>query len=95
MTPVVSAQDFLAILPELIVCGAGLLVLLFDLFGTGRGTNNLAGLSLIGLGAAAYADIWLLGRQWEGFGGTVSADDYSIAFELIFIAVTAFTVLIS
>ncbi len=95
MNAPISAQDFLTILPELILCGVGLLVLVFDMFGSGRGTANVAGLSLIGLLVAGYAEVSLLGQQLEGFFGTMSADDYSIAFELIFLAVTGFTVLLS
>ncbi len=95
MNAPISAQDFLTILPELILCGVGLLVLVFDMFGSGRGTANVAGLSLIGLLVAGYAEVSLFGQQLEGFFGTMSADDYSIAFELIFLAVTGFTVLLS
>jgi NADH-quinone oxidoreductase subunit N len=92
---ILSAQDFLVILPELILSGMGLLVLLFDVFGSGRGTGNLAGLSLLALAVTGYADVTLLGQQLTGFAGTMTADDYSIAFELIFLAVTALTVLLS
>jgi NADH-quinone oxidoreductase subunit N len=90
-----AVSDYLSILPELILIGMGLVVILFDLFGRGRGTRGLGYLSLLSLGAAAYAEWALMGRGLEGFLGSVAADDYSIAFGLIFIMVTAFTVLLS
>jgi NADH-quinone oxidoreductase subunit N len=95
MTLALSTQDFVVILPELILCAMGLVVLLFDLFGSGRGTGNLAGLTLLALGLAGYAGYTLMGTQLEGFTGTIAADDYSIAFGAIFLAVSALTVLLS
>ena len=99
MSLTLSVQDFQTILPELILSGMGLLVVLFDLFGSGResgrGTGNLAGLSLLALAITGYADVTLLGMNVEGFSGSIAADDYSIAFELIFLAVSALTVLLS
>jgi NADH-quinone oxidoreductase subunit N len=95
MIQVFTSADFLTILPETIVFVMGMVVLLFDLFGRERGTRNLAYLALLSLLAAAYADWSLLGQGLQGFRGTIVADDFSIAFELIFLVVTAFTVLIS
>ena len=87
--------DFLTILPETIVAGMGMVVVLIELFGTGRDTRNLAYLSLLTLIVAGYAEMLLLGRNLEGFWGTMSADDFSVAFELIFLLVSGLTVLIS
>jgi NADH-quinone oxidoreductase subunit N len=95
MTFNLAVSDFVAILPVLILCGMGLVVLLFELFGSGRDTGNLAGLTLLSLAIAGYASFTLLGTQVEGFGGTVAADDFALAFGLIFLAVTALTVLLS
>ncbi len=87
--------DFLAVLPETIVITMGMVVVLIELFGTGRDTRNLAYLTLLTVIVAGYAEILLLGRNLEGFWGSLSADDYSIAFELIFLIVTGLTVLVS
>ena len=95
MIPKLTTPDFLSILPETIVFAMGMVVLLFDLFGRGRPIRNLAYLTLLTLAAAAYANWTLLGQGLSGFGGTIVADNYSIAFELVFLTVTAFTVLIS
>ncbi|HUJ77307.1 MAG TPA: proton-conducting transporter membrane subunit, partial [bacterium] len=91
----VSATDMLSILPELILFGMGMVVILLDLYGRGRGTGYLAVLSLLSLVVAAYSEVTLLGHGLTGFGGEVAADDYAIAFGLIFMLVTAFTVLMS
>ena len=90
-----TTMDFLTILPEIIVAGMGMVVVLIELFGTGRDTRNLAYLSLLTLIVAGYAETLLLGRNLEGFWGTMSADDYSVAFEMIFLLVAGLTVLIS
>ena len=95
MTPTFTTPDFLTVLPETIVFVMGMVVLLFDLFGRGRAIRNLAYLTLVALAAAAYADWNLLGQNLSGFQGSIVADNFSIAFELIFVTVTAFTVLIS
>ena len=87
--------DFLTILPETIVAGMGMVVVLIELFGTGRDTRNLAYLSLLTLIVAGYAETLLLGRNLEGFFGSMVADDYSVAFEMIFLLVAGLTILIS
>jgi NADH-quinone oxidoreductase subunit N len=95
MSNFLTTADFLTILPETIVFGMGMVVIVFDLFGRGRGTRNLAYLTLLTLAVAAYADYTLFGQGLEGFRGTIVADDYSIAFEAIFLVVAALVVLIS
>ncbi|MCH9046261.1 MAG: NADH-quinone oxidoreductase subunit N [SAR324 cluster bacterium] len=95
MSNPLTTVDLLTILPETIVFVMGMVVILFDLFGRGHNTRNLAYLTLLTLLATGYADYTLLGQGFEGFHGTIVADDFSIAFELIFLVVTALIVLIS
>jgi len=95
MTNYLTSTDFLSFLPETIVFGMGMVVIVFDLFGRGTSTRNLAYLTLLTLAVAAYAETTLLGQGLAGFNATIIADDYSIVFELIFLSVTALTVLIS
>lgn len=95
MIPTFSSADFFAVLPELVVLIMGMVVLLFDLFGTGRSTRNLAYLTLITLFVAAYAEVLLLGKNLTAFAGILVSDDYSVVFELIFLTVSALTVLVS
>ncbi|MEE8395115.1 MAG: NADH-quinone oxidoreductase subunit N [bacterium] len=90
-----TSIDFLSILPETILIVMGMVVVVIELFGTGRDTRNLAYLALLSLATAALADVFLLGRNLEGFFGSVAADDFSIAFELIILLATALTVLLS
>jgi NADH-quinone oxidoreductase subunit N len=95
MSSFVTTADFLSILPETIVFVMGMVVIVFDLFGRGGGTRNLAYLTLLSLAVAAYADFTLFGRGLSGFRGTVTADDFSIAFEFIFLVVAGIVVLMS
>lgn len=95
MSNMLTTADILSIFPEIIVFVMGMVVMLFDLFGRGRKTHNLAYLSLLALLAAGYADFILLGQGVSGFQGSIVADDFSIIFELIFLLVAGFTVLIS
>ena len=95
MNTPLTTTDFLAILPEIIVFGMGMVVVLFDLFGRGRGINNLAYLSILTLGVAGYAEWMLWNQDLAGWSGTITADNFSIAFEAVFIVVGILTVLIS
>ena len=95
MKPALSAADFLVFLPQTVLIVMGMVVILFDLYGRGRGTRNLAYLSLVSLAVAAYAQVTVAGAGLVGFGGTVTADLYATAFNLVFIIVTALTVLLS
>jgi len=95
MTNFLTTADFLTILPETIVFVMGMVVILFDLFGRGRGTRNLAYLSLLTLAVTGYACVSLYGQGLTGFHGTVVADEFAIAFQAIFLIVAAMVVLIS
>jgi len=95
MKPALSAADFLAFLPQTVLIVMGMVVVLFDLFGRGRGTRNLAYLSLLSLAMAAYAQVAFSGTTLVGFGGSITADAYATGFNLVFLIVTALTVLLS
>jgi NADH-quinone oxidoreductase subunit N len=95
MKPALSAVDFLVFLPQTVLIVMGMVVILFDLFGRGRGTRNLAYLALLSLAMAAYAQVAFAGAGLTGFGGSITADPYATGFNLIFLIVTALTVLLS
>jgi NADH-quinone oxidoreductase subunit N len=95
MKPSLSAVDFLAFLPQTVLIVMGMVVVLFDLFGRGRGSRGLAYLSLLSLAMAAYAQVAFSGATLVGFGGSVTSDAYATAFNLVFLIVTALTVLLS
>jgi len=95
MKSALSSADFLVFLPQTVLIVMGLVVVLFDLFGRGRSARSLAYLSLLGLVAAGYAQLTVAASASTGFGGSVTADAYATAFNLVFLIVTALTVLLS
>jgi len=91
--------NFGLILPELIIGGIGVLVMLVDAFAKPSQRWITGGLSLAGLGAAAAASIWMW-LNWtmappRGFHDMVVLDELRLSFTLIFILVAALTILIS
>ncbi|HJU53693.1 MAG TPA: NADH-quinone oxidoreductase subunit N [Pyrinomonadaceae bacterium] len=91
--------NFRLILPELIVCGAAVLVMLIDAFARPRQRWTTGGLALAGLVAAGIASVWLWmspGAVGAGsFNGMIVLDELRLSFTLIFLFVSALTVLIS
>jgi len=92
--------NFALILPEVIVSIAGVLVMMIDAFSR-RADQRWAtgGLSLAGLLGAAGACLWLwsggAGERVTAFNGMVVLDRLRLSFTLVFIIVSALTVLIS
>src|SRR5688572_29484596 len=101
INPIAPDINFSLLLPELILTVAGVLVMLVDAF-TRRTTQRwvTGGLSLAGLGAAAAATVWLwngadgaaVGSAW---GGMVVLDPLRLSFTLVFLVVSALTILVS
>ncbi len=85
------------ILPELIVAGAAMAILLLDAFRSSRDRRPLALLALAALAAAAASAIGLW--SWDGaptiLGGMVATDRYGVFFRLVILAVAALAVLLS
>jgi NADH-quinone oxidoreductase subunit N len=91
--------NFGLILPELIVGGAGVVVMLVDAFIRKNQRWATGALSLAGLVAAGIATIWMW-AGWtslapRGFLGMIVLDELRLSFTLIFLFVSALTVLIS
>src|SRR5918911_3094395 len=91
--------NFGLILPELIVGGAGVVVMLVDAFIRKSQRWVTGALSLAGLVAAGIATIWMW-AGWtslapRGFLGMIVLDELRLSFTLIFLFVSALTVLIS
>jgi NADH-quinone oxidoreductase subunit N len=99
--PVVSPDvNFSLILPELIVSIAGVIVMLVDAFTRRTGQRWASGaVSLIGLLAAAGACLWLWdaggAAERSAFNGMIVLDHMRLSFTLVFIVVSALTVLLS
>jgi NADH-quinone oxidoreductase subunit N len=86
------------ILPELIVCIVAVGVMLVDAFARPTQRWVTGGISLLGLLAAAASSVWLW-LSWSGaseaFNGMIVLDELRLGFTLVFVVVSALTVLVS
>src|SRR6266540_2262831 len=86
------------ILPELIICAVGVLVMLVDAFAKPTQRWITGGLCLLGLSAAAVSSGWLW-LFWQGasqaFNGMIVLDELRLGFTFVFLVVSALTILIS
>lgn len=86
------------ILPELIICAVGVLVMLVDAFAKPTQRWVTGGLSLLGLAAAAVSSgwLWLLWRgASQAFNGMIVLDELRLGFTFVFLVVSALTILVS
>ena len=83
--------DFLPVLPELILAGVGILVLLYEALASRAKTEVHLAFSLVGLAAAAGASIALWSRTGEPtvLAGAIQADRFAVAARLMILAVAA------
>ncbi len=83
--------------PELVLVGAGLLVMLIDALRPGNTGRFLASLTFVGIVAAGIAAALLW--NWHGptlvLGGMIAADRYSVFFRLVILVVAAIAVVLS
>src|SRR5881398_1754526 len=87
--------DYGAILPELIVTGTAIVVLFLDLIVPAERRRWLVAVSVAGLLGALVASFPLWGQNRAAFGDTVIADSLAAFFNVLLIAITILTVLIS
>jgi NADH-quinone oxidoreductase subunit N len=98
---VIQSIDYAAIAPVLVMAIAAIVVLVADLFVTTRRTDVACGLSLAGVAVALGWTGWLATQdRRETFclpGGRCSyvADDYTVYFQLLFLAAILVVVLLS
>ncbi|MFN6962831.1 MAG: NADH-quinone oxidoreductase subunit N [Pyrinomonadaceae bacterium] len=89
-----------AILPEMIVAIAGVVVMLIDSFAP-RQRSVTGTISLVGLAASAFvlAGMWdsaaMAAGAGNSWGGMIAHDNLRLSFSFVFLLVTALTVLIS
>jgi NADH-quinone oxidoreductase subunit N len=86
------------VLPEIIVSVAGVVVMMIDAFTRDTRKRWATGaLSLAGLGAAAASCLWLWDAPVarEAFNGMIVLDRMRLSFTLVFLVVSALTVLVS
>ena len=94
----VTDVNWWLIAPELIVCLAAVVVMLVDAFTRSTQRWLTAVISLIGIVLAAVASIrlWTSWRgPYEAFRGMIVLDELRLGFTLIFLLVSALTVLLS
>ena len=90
--------SFALIAPELIICIVGVVVMLVDAFARPEQRWITGGVSLAGLLAGGAATIWLWlswGGASQAFNGMIVLDELRLGFTLVFLVVSALTVLIS
>jgi NADH-quinone oxidoreductase subunit N len=86
------------IAPELMVCGAAVLVMLVDAFVRPTQRWITGGISLVGLVAGAVSTVWLWSHgtpSSDAFNGMIVLDELRLGFTLVFLLVSALTLLIS
>ncbi|MGH9880095.1 MAG: NADH-quinone oxidoreductase subunit N [Pyrinomonadaceae bacterium] len=90
--------NFTLILPELIVCVVAVAVMLIDAFAKPTQRWVTGAVSLGGLAAAAVSCIWLW-KDWpdatEAFNGMIVLDGMRLGFTIVFLLVSALTILVS
>ena len=86
------------ILPELVICIAGVVVMLVDAFAKPAQRWITGGISIAGLLAAAGSSSWLW-LSWrsvsQGFNGMIVLDDLRLGFTFVFLVVSGLTILVS
>ena len=95
MTAVSLFDQFMAIMPEVIVAAGACLILLLDLVTPVHRRAWLAYLSLAVLGGAGAATLLLISTQIDAFGGQFILDPFAAYFKLLLYAATGLTILLS
>ena len=95
MPPGFSAIDFYYLLPELVLIGAALVLLVADMVVPRERQGWLAGLALAGIGATALALGPTLGVHATIARGLVAVDAFGVFFKIVFLLAAALTILMS
>lgn len=82
LTPLIEPNWYLAILPELILCVGGMVLILVDAFAP-RSKGISAPLGLIILIITAWAEPWVPGGEY--FGGTYQINEITRLFDMTFL----------
>jgi NADH-quinone oxidoreductase subunit N len=87
--------DYHAILPELILSGTIMLVLLLDAFLPERRAWLSMPLSVLGVVAALIATLTLIGQRRTTFNGMFVIDNFALLFKVFFLSVATVVLLVS
>jgi NADH-quinone oxidoreductase subunit N len=92
-----SASDYLRILPELVLSGFGILVMLIEpLLAPDNDRKGLGAVAFVGTLAALAATLFVMaGNEGTAFGGMVRVDGFAVFFHVVVIAVAAVVTLAS
>jgi NADH-quinone oxidoreductase subunit N len=90
-----QAIDFHAILPEMILSGTILLVLIADAFLSQRRKWFTMPIGFVGVLAALIAVLTLAGQTHVTFGGAFVVDDFAVLFKVFFLVVALFVLMLS
>ena len=85
--------DVMRILPEIILCGFGILVMVVDPFIAPRRRSLLGWLALVGVLAAAAGTLRTSDNPGLAFGKSISADHFAFYFFYLFLLVAALALL--
>ena len=89
----VQPTDIVRILPEIVLAGFAILIMVLDPFVGARGKSSLGALALLGVAAAAASTHWMSLSFGRAFNGAVSADPFSLYFIHLFLLVAGLTLL--
>jgi NADH-quinone oxidoreductase subunit N len=87
--------DYGVVLPELLVVGTAIVVLFLELMVPADRRRWLAAVTVVGLLGALIASLPLWGQNRAAFGGTVVGDSLAAFFNVLLLAISILTVLIS
>jgi NADH-quinone oxidoreductase subunit N len=90
-----QAIDYHAILPELIVSGTIVLVLVADAFVKARRAWVSMWIGFVGIAAALVAVLTLIGPARTTFGGMFVVDDFAVLFKIFFLTVALVVLMVS
>ncbi|HJS25961.1 MAG TPA: NADH-quinone oxidoreductase subunit N [Actinomycetota bacterium] len=90
-----QAIDYTAILPELIMSGTIVLVLIADAFLSSKRKWLTMWLAFAGVVASLIATLTLIGDERSTFGGSYVVDDFAILFKTFFLSVAMIVLLVS
>jgi NADH-quinone oxidoreductase subunit N len=90
-----QAIDYTAILPELILSGTIVLVLVVDAFLSTRRAWLAMPLAFLGVLASLIATLTLIGEDRVTFGGAYRLDSFAILFKTFFLSVALLVLLVS
>ena len=85
-----------AILPEMVVAAAGIVVMVYDsFFPRQRRVSGIVSLAGLAISAILLAMMWTGGQPASAFNGMIAHDGLRLAFSFVFLIVTALTILTS